>query len=84
MLEAADCYDSERHGFGTAFVDEVERTLRQVAVHPEASPVELGNIRKCVVARFPYSVMYSAEAGGVLVTAIAHHSRRPTYWRSRL
>jgi len=38
MREAADFYDLERPGLGTEFLDEVERTLRQVMARRGAVP----------------------------------------------
>ena len=84
MREAADFYDLERLGLGAEFLDAVEVTMRQVIEHPESSPVVLGRVRKCRVVRFPYSVVYSVRGGGIFVSAVAHDSRRPFYWQSRL
>lgn len=84
MREATDFYDLERPGLGTEFLDAVEGTMRQVIAHPESSPVVLGRVRKCRVTRFPYSVVYSVRGGGIFVSAVAHDSRRPFYWQSRL
>jgi len=44
----------------------------------------LGQVRKRTVTRFPYSVVYSARDGGIYVSAVAHNSRRPFYWRDRI
>jgi hypothetical protein len=33
------------------------------------------------VKRFPYRVVFQAEGDRVTVVAIAHHGRRPGYWR---
>lgn len=84
MREAADFYYLERPGLGTDFLDAVEGTMQQVIEHPESSPVVRGHVRKCTVARFPYSVVYSVRSGGVFVSAVAHSSRRPFYWQDRL
>jgi toxin ParE1/3/4 len=84
MREAADFYDLERSGLGTEFLDAVEQTMLQVAKYPESSPIVLGAVRKRTVVRFPYSVIYSARAGGIHVSAVAHNSRRPFYWRDRI
>lgn len=84
MREAADFYDLERPGLGTEFLDAVEQAMRRTIEHPESSPVVLGQVRKCTVSRFPYSVVYSVRGGGVYVSAIAHSSRRPFYWQDRL
>lgn len=84
MREAADFYDLERSGLGTEFLDAVEQTMLQVLKYPESSPIALGAVRKRTVARFPYSVVYSARADGTCVSAFAHNSRRPFYWRDRI
>jgi toxin ParE1/3/4 len=36
------------------------------------------------MVRFPYSVIYSLLEDDVLVVAVAHHRRRPFYWRDRV
>jgi len=84
LREAADFYDLERLGLGAEFLDEVEQTMRRVIEYPESSPVVLGRVRKCAIPRFRYSIVYSACGGGVYVSAVAHNSRRPFYWRDRL
>ena len=84
MREAADFYDLERAGLGTDFLDAVEQAMLQVVEFPESSPVVLGKVRKRTVARFPHTVVYSARGGGIFVSAVAHNSRRPFYWRDRI
>ena len=84
LREAADFYDLERLGLGAEFLDEVEQTMRRVIEYPESSPVVLGRVRKCAMPRFPYTIVYSARGGRVYVSAVAHNSRRPFYWRDRL
>lgn len=83
LLEAADFYDLESPSLGAAFLDAVESALAGVAELPASCPIALGNVRKLVVARFPYSVMYSAGDAGIVVSAVAHHRRRPLYWQHR-
>jgi plasmid stabilization system protein ParE len=83
LNEAADFYDLERPGLGTEFLDAVETALLAVADNPGASPIELGETRKRVVRRFPYSILYSFDDTVVHVSAIAHHRRRPGYWGER-
>ena len=84
MREAADFYDSQRPGLGGEFLDAIEIAVRQVLKYPEASPVVLGQIRRCEVPGFPYSIAYSVREGDINVSAVAHNSRRPFYWRNRV
>ncbi len=83
LNEAADFYDLERPGLGTEFLDAVGTALIAVTDKPAAFPIELGETRKRVVNRFPYSIMYWFDDTTVHVSAIAHHRRRPRYWGDR-
>lgn len=35
------------------------------------------------IGRYPYSMLYRAESGAIRISAIAHHSRLPSYWERR-
>jgi plasmid stabilization system protein ParE len=83
LNEAANFYDLESPGLGSAFLTAVERALIQVRAFPEASPVALAPVRKKLVSGFPYSVLYSVVSDSIIVLAIAHSHRRPFYWRDR-
>jgi plasmid stabilization system protein ParE len=81
--EAAAYYDAEGPGLGAAFIDEVEHALRQIRTFPEAALPARGPVRRKVLSAFPYSVAHSVIDGVVIVLALAHHRRRPFYWRDR-
>jgi plasmid stabilization system protein ParE len=83
LNEAAAFYALERPGLGTEFLDAVEAALIAVADKPAAFPIELGETRKRVISRFPYSVMYWFDDATVHVSAIAHHRQRPRYGGDR-
>jgi hypothetical protein len=57
--------------------------MLNVLKYPESSPIAPAAVRKRTVARFPYSIAYSARADGIYVSAVAHSSRRPFYWWDR-
>lgn len=65
------------------FRSEIHRTLALLQEYPAmGTPAERNN-RHMVVHRYPYFVVYRAEAETLRVLAIAHHSRRPGYWAGR-
>ena len=82
--EASRYYEIEAPGVGLAFIAEVHRTISVVISHPRAAKKVRDTIRRKVLMHFPYSLLYSIEADLVLIVAVAHHKRRPTYWRCRL
>jgi plasmid stabilization system protein ParE len=83
LYEATHYYESEVDGLGKAFLVEVERTVKHIQEHPESAPVIKKIVRRKLVRRFPYSVMYSVVNDTIRILAIASHKRRPFYWRGR-
>ena len=77
-------YDSEYPGLGQEFAIEVRRLCRRIAEVPAAGFEIRPDVRRRIVRRFPYSVLYTLENGEVVVLAIAHQSRRPGYWKRRV
>ena len=42
-----------------------------------------GKLRVLRVTKFPYSLVYRSSESDILIIAVAHHKRRPAYWKSR-
>lgn len=61
LNDAADYYTSKSDGLGNAFLNEVERAVNQIQQHPESAPFINRLVRRKVVRRFPYSIMYSLK-----------------------
>lgn len=70
-------------GLGRRFFAEVRIAEGLIAKFPESAPEVLPGIRKHVLRKFRYSLIYSVEKDGLLVLAVAHHHRRPGYWVHR-
>ena len=83
LNEAAQYYESESPGLGSAFLDEVERCTQAIVTFPEAAPLITATIRRRLVLRFPYALLYSIKADKVRVLAVMNLKRRPMYWVSR-
>jgi len=80
LQEAADFYDLEQQGLGDEFLDAVHEALGDLLEFPESCPVLLGDTRRLVLERFPYSILYWIDGDAIAVSAIAHQRRRPGYW----
>jgi plasmid stabilization system protein ParE len=81
--EAADFYDIESPGLGSVFIDEIQRAIGSISEFPEAAPLVRGRVRKRLVAKFPYALVYSVRPDEIRILAVAHLKRRPFYWRGR-
>lgn len=81
---ASDYYDLEFEGLGGRFRNEVKLALLRIVRHPEAWSLEIEDIRKCLLHKFPYKLLYSVETDHILVIAVAHQHREPDYWTERI
>ena len=84
LREAAEFY---RQQAGTtlsqSFLAEFERSVALVLQHPMLGSLWRHGKRRLITRRFPFSVIYSVVGDQMRVLAVAHHSRRPGYWRGR-
>lgn len=83
LNDAADYYDSESPGLGALFLDQLDVGYQRILENPHASAEIDPDIRKLVLAKFPYSLIYEVDGDAVLILAVAHQRRRPHYWRER-
>jgi toxin ParE1/3/4 len=86
-LEAADDWYRERSAeSGIRFLSAVYDGLERIAVAPLRWPRHFHGTRRLILHRFPFSIIYRDEpsADSVSVVAIAHHKRKPGYWKIRM
>lgn len=84
-FEAAVAWYEERDtGLGLDFAAEVRGAIRLAQSMPLAWPEMEENVRRVLVHRFPYGVLYSPEGGRIHILAVMHLRRRPGYWRERI
>jgi len=83
LEDAVSFYELEYSGLGRRFKEEVRQAALRIAAYPEAWSVERGDVRKCLLHRFPYKLLYSLEENHILVIAVAHQHRKPDYWVGR-
>ena len=84
MIAAAQFYEDRQAGMGQDFLNVVEAALRSLELHPRQGAVFGAPVRRRLLAKFPYGILYVIHHGEIVVVAIAHLSRHPTYWVSRL
>ncbi|HAR46537.1 MAG: plasmid stabilization protein [Nitrospirae bacterium GWC1_57_7] len=77
-------YDQQADGLGKEFLDEFDRVIRRVVSYP-LSAVEIDpGLRRGLLARFPYGLIYGQDGDTVVIVAVAHLHREPRYWVDRL
>lgn len=84
LEDAATYYQLQLDGLGVTFKKEVKLSLQRILNYPKAWSVERGEIRKYLLHRFPYKILYSIEKDHLFIIAIAHQHQKPNYWADRL
>lgn len=84
LRAAAEFYRDESPGLGRAFVAEVRVAAARIAEFPQSGAVEVTDIRRILLKRFPFALMYRSSEGSIEILAAMHQRREPAYWRERL
>ncbi len=87
-IAAANWYDEQRKGLGTEFTNAVETAIDQIEegqipLSPILDKVGEQTIKRLMLKRFPFSIIVLENRAETVVIAIAHHSRKPGYWKKR-
>ena len=84
LIDAQEWYENEVPGLGRRFRAEVEAVIELASANPRQFPVIHKSIRRALLRRFPYAMMFVIEADESLtVIACFHGSRDPAHWRER-
>ena len=81
--QATEYYEEIEPELGYDFAIEVYSTIQRSVALPKTWPVVEGEIRRSLVRRFPYGVLYSEEYDGIYIVAVMHLHRDPDYWKHR-
>jgi len=83
VKSAFDWYEKRSEGLGNRFLDELEKSFDSILENPNINVVLRGNIRRCLVAKFPFAILFSVKPDRIYVLAIMHLKRHPDYWKYR-
>lgn len=87
LEEAVRWYEAQVVGLGRDLRISVAETLGRILRLPQAgSPLAAvggRTLRRRLVPRFPFEIVYYVDGQDLVVVAVAHMRRRPGYWRER-
>ena len=84
LTEARHWYSQYRQDLDLEFMQCIDDVLARVVRNPHLFPVVYGNLRRAVVRRFPFAVLYEVTADEIQVIAVFHSRRNPEVWKSRV
>jgi plasmid stabilization system protein ParE len=89
IREAARWYGEQEIGLSRGLLDEIETMLEAIAAMPRRFALVTGfdlsvEMRRALLKRFPYAIVFVLTADQILVVAVMHVRRAPGYWLYRL
>ena len=84
MVAAAQFYEAQSAGLGIDFLKEVQLAIDAIATHPRAASRIKNEIRRRLLKRFPFGLLYVIEDRTLVIVAVMHLRRRPGYWREHV
>lgn len=82
--DAYDWYEAQAKGLGGQLIEETRLAVRRVAVFSESCQEIAPGIRRCLIRRFPYALIYRTAEEELVILAVMHQHRKPRDWQLRL
>ncbi len=84
LKEAINYYKKIDKNIVIRFLKKFNLALEKVKMFPKAWPVVSNNdIRRCLLNKFPFGIIYFTENDIIYILAIMHLSKKPNYWKER-
>ena len=84
MIDSAIFYENRSNGLGHKFLDEIALSLDLISSSPNTWPLFFDGIRRFLLQRFPFCLLYEIHDDYIYNIAVMHLHRKPFYWKSRL
>lgn len=83
IASAIDWYLERDPAAAERFAEELKTAIGEIAAHPNRWSKHLYGTRHLRLKKFPYYVVYRAQADGVVILAVPSVSQRRGYWKNR-
>jgi hypothetical protein len=84
IREAFAFYEERRRGLGRQFLLSLDALVERIHRQPRAFPVIDGSVRKAMLRRFPYALIFDLEEDRETISAAFHGRRRPGTWSDQV
>jgi len=84
LMEAARYYENCEKGLGADFLIESYSAIKNIQAYPIAWTKVENDIRRYLLNRFPFAILYSFEQDAVYILAVMNLHREPGYWKERV
>lgn len=82
--DAYNWYENQVKHLGSEFIRVIDKSLTTIHQNPFACPLIYRNVRRKLLTRFPYMLLYFIDDNIIFVFACFHVKRNPKQWQRRL
>ena len=82
--EAIDYYEDCQTGLGKQLTQEIDASIKLILAFPIAWTLLEGEIRRILIRRFPFGLLYISRADEIYILAVMNLNRNPNYWKERV
>lgn len=68
---------------GNESLQAFDQALESIRAEPDRWEKISPDVRQRALKKFPFNVVYRNRRDTIWIIAVAHHSRRPSYWKKR-
>jgi toxin ParE1/3/4 len=84
LTEARQWYSHHRKDLDLEFMQCIEAALSRIRSNSRLSPVVYRGMRRAVVRRFPFAILYEVTGREIQIIPVFHSRRNPDVWKSRM
>jgi len=85
MEASFNWYEEKAENLGKDFFAEIKKAIENIKTSPKAFPkyLDIKGLRRFLLHRFPFAIIYRIKNGIIQVIAIMHLKRKPYNWKDR-
>jgi len=80
--DAFDYYAERSRRAAEAFRSEIILAVERLAESAEAYPLFDEGVRRCLLDKYPFGILFVVDDDHVVIVVVMHTSRRPGYWKN--
>ena len=84
IFDAYHWYESKQIGLGDRLIKIIENQFKHIIKNPSSFLIEIEQMRKLVIPKFPYVIIYEIEENNIFVYALFNTNQHPQKLNRRL
>ena len=83
IVAATEWYESRGRGLAAEFLRAIDAAIASIQRTPLQYPEVRSGMHRCLLRRFPYSLIFSVSESEVVILSCSHWRQSPRHWQRR-